>query len=323
MAKYLLENVHAAYPEARCGLLVASRGAMVRDLLAAYPWIEVIESSRRSLPSLCRLWRRFGGSQLVTTSYTKPGGRFSLPSKIAARLLARAGGMVGFDDASPLNRFLYDRLVPSDYALAPRLLEQRVLAAAGVPVLVEDMTLRYLPQPGLLERLSLTRGQYLVLHLFAGSDGRAMSQEKRQALIDAFERTLTSVPIVLTGTKADLPFLRDLRLPPQAKVVAGDLSVQELAALIDQSGCMVSIGTGPSHMAAHLGARLIVLVVCVGIPWCGKEQMGERAADHIFSDTEACASGHAMKAQPPACIEGIAVDDVARAAASYFGKGVR
>ena len=44
MAKYLLENVRATHPEARCAIVVAGRSGMIRDLLAAYPWIEVLEA---------------------------------------------------------------------------------------------------------------------------------------------------------------------------------------------------------------------------------------------------------------------------------------
>lgn len=319
MAKYQLENVRAAYPDARCGLLVAGRGGMIRDLLAAYPWIEVIEANRTNLKGLWTLWSRFRRSDLVTTSYVKPGGRFSFPSKLVARMLARRGGMFGFVDASTLNGLLYDRIVPSDYSRAPRLLEQDILNAAGIPIAIPHMSLKHLPQPELSTRLGLEGKKYLVVHMFAGSDGRAMSQEKRQALIDALAREVPGTPLLLTGTKAERPMIEALSLPLSAHVVAGDLSVQELAALIHESACMVSIGTGPSHMASHLGTPLLVLVVCVGIPWCGRDQFGENAAVRIFSDVDACRDRHRMAARSPACIEGIDVEDVARSAAAYVG----
>lgn len=316
-AKYLLENVHAAYPDARCGLIVASRGTMIRDLLAAYPWIEVLEVNRKNIPALVMLWKRFGGSDVVVLPPTKPGASFALPSKIAARLLARPGGLYGFGDASRFTRFIYDRILTPDPLRAPRLLEQQALTAAGVPISVPSMTLAYLPQPNLLARLDLTKGKYLVLHLFAGSNGRAMSNEKRQVLIDALAHAMPNVPLILTGSVAERRAIEQLTLPTTTRVVAGDLSVQELAALIASSGCMVSVGTGPSHMASHLKTPLLVLVVCVGITWCGPEQFGD-AAGRIFSDTAACANGHDHSLLAATCIEGIDVQEVARAAATYF-----
>src|SRR5579859_4479491 len=91
MGVYFLQQVRAQYPDAHCAIVVASRGAMVRDLGAAYPWIEVYEANRRSPRTLLRLARRFWRSDLVTTQYT--GGTFPLVGKIFARMLARRGAL--------------------------------------------------------------------------------------------------------------------------------------------------------------------------------------------------------------------------------------
>lgn len=320
-AKYLLENVHAAYPDAQCCLVVASRAAMLRDLFAAYPWIEVREVNRKDPRSVLRLIRDFCGSDLVVTAYTKKGGRFALPSKLVGRLLAKHGGYIGFEDASRLSLYLYDRILSGEQARAPRLHEQDALRAAGVPITIEHEKLAYVPQPELLARLGLAGKKYLIVHLFAGSENRGLSNEKRQSLIDALARELPNVPLLLTGSKAERTYIEKLKLPKNASIVAGDLSVQELAALIDYSTCMISVGTGPSHIASNLGKPVIVLVTCVGIPWVGEEQYGEHAAAPIFSDTAACAGEHDYSRPHPACMEGIDMNEVARSAISYFRQG--
>ncbi|MEK7114207.1 MAG: hypothetical protein AAB850_01520, partial [Patescibacteria group bacterium] len=85
MGKYLLENIHAAYPHARLGIVVASRAEMIRDLFAAYPWLEVIEANRRNPVSLFSLWKKYHESDLVVTQYAgKLGGKFGLASKLFA-----------------------------------------------------------------------------------------------------------------------------------------------------------------------------------------------------------------------------------------------
>jgi ADP-heptose:LPS heptosyltransferase len=318
MAKYLLENIRASYPDARYGIVVASRAGMIIDLLAAYPWIELIVANRKDPKSLVRLWKRFRRSDLVITQYAgKPGGRFSLASKFAARLLAKPGGLVGFADASKWNRFLYDLIVPLDIYRAPRLLECDALEALGIERKVPQATLAYIPQPELLPRLDLRKGDYVIVHLFAGSAGRGMSAGKRQALVDALARTFPDTPLVFTGSHSEHAFIEQLSLPANAQNVAGDLSVQELAALIDGCGSMVSIGTGPSHMASHLGKPLVVLVTCVGVHWCGADQFGDAGAV-IFSDQEICRGAHDHKAPVPPCIENIDVSEVATAAAQQF-----
>jgi ADP-heptose:LPS heptosyltransferase len=317
-AKYLLENVHAAFPDARCCLVVASRAGMLRDLFAAYPWIEVREVNRKDPKSVWKFIQDFWRSDLVVTAYTKKGGRFSLPSKLAGRLLAKRGAYIGFVDASLLSPYLYDQVLSGEQARAPRLHEQAALRAAGIPISIEHETLAYVPQPELLARLTLTGKQYLVVHLFAGSENRGLSGEKRQSLVDALARMLPTVPLLFTGSKAERAYIEKLKLPANAQLVAGDLSVQELAELIDRSACMVSIGTGPSHIASNLRRPVIVLVTCVGIPWVGKEQYGEYGAARIFSDTAACAGKHDYSKSHPACMEGIDMEQVAESAVSYF-----
>jgi ADP-heptose:LPS heptosyltransferase len=317
-AKYLLENVHAAYPEARCCLVVSNHAAILRDLFAAYPWIEVREVNRKDLWSVWKLIRDFRGSDLVVTAYTKKGGTFSLPSKVIGRLLAKRGGYIGFEDASGLSPYLYDRILSGEQTRAPRLHEQDALHAAGIRVTIEYEKLAYVTQSELLAGLGLTGEKYLVLHLFAGSENRGLSNEKRQSLIDALARELPDVSLLLTGLKAERTYIEKLRLSANARVVAGDLSVQELISLIKHSTCMVSVGTGPSHIASNLGRPVIVLVTCVGIPWVGKEQYGEHAAIRIFSDTAACAGKHDYSKPHPACMESIDMNEVARSAVPYF-----
>ena len=44
------------------------------------------------------------------TYYT--AGKLNISTKLMARSLARRGALVGFDDRSPLNRFIFDTLLP-------------------------------------------------------------------------------------------------------------------------------------------------------------------------------------------------------------------
>ena len=110
-------------------------------------------------------------------------------------------------------------------------------------VATERMTFEYLPQPGLLARLGLQQKKYVVVGLFSGAD--------------ALARALPGMKLVFIGTKSEREKLLQLRLPP--RFVIADTSVQEAAALIDQAAAMVSLGTGTSHIAAHLRVPSVVL----------------------------------------------------------------
>lgn len=308
-AKYFFENIHAEYPGARCALVIPRRRESIRDLLSSYPWIEVIEVNRMDVTSIFRLIVGFWRSDIVVTPSTKSGGIFSLGSKIVARLIARPGGFVGFRDRWMFNSLVYDRLLLPDMSVAPRILEQQVLHALGIPISIQDMRLS-IEETSILERLSLTRDSYVVMHLFAGSENRALSQRRRQDLINAVSRRVPGTVLLLTGTEVDRPYLEQLQLPDPARNIAGMLSLRDLATLIRSSACTVSIGSGPSHLASHLGVRPVVLVVCYGLPWCGEEEFGE-SAGYLFTNRDACGSVHNGRSLFPPCIEHIPMDRVA------------
>ncbi|MFZ3043638.1 MAG: glycosyltransferase family 9 protein [Minisyncoccia bacterium] len=310
MGKYFLENVRAARPDARCALAVSSRVGMVRDLFAAYPWLEVVEANKNPR-SLLTLFAR-GRNDLVLTPYT--GGVFPIASKLVARLIART--LIGYTDASRLNRFLYTKLIPLvGRARAPRLLETDALTAAGVPVSIEHPTFSYLPQPQLLERLGLQQGKYIVLHLFSGGDARGLSPESRRT----FVHTLTAVlpegmNIVLTGSDKERESLGK-EFP--AQVVSVPTSLQELAALIDSAALMVSLDTGAAHIAAHMRKPLIVLASCVGAQWWSSDMYGLQSPHTLFTCSEVCATGHDYSGYAK-CLEAISMDAVAEKARSIL-----
>lgn len=307
MGKYLLENIRAQYPEARCGLVVASRGAMIRDLLAAYPWIEVIEANRRSPRALFTLMKRFWRSDFVCTLYT--GGLLNLSTKLMARLLARRGALIGYIDRSPVNKFLYDKLIylKPDRSSVPRLLECDALRAAGIPVALEQMTFKYLPQPDLLARFGLQKNEYVIVGLFSGADARGLSPEKRQELVDALAHAMPTMPLVFIGTQKEREQISHMHLPQNSKIV--ETSVQEVSALIDNSACMVSLGTGTSHIAAILRTPLAVLVACQGLQWVGTDQYGD-APIQVFCRPEMCPHGHDYSGYGP-CINAVDMEAVA------------
>jgi len=314
MGKYLLENIHDAFPDARCGIVVASRGAMIRDLLAAYPWIEIVEVNIRQPLSFIRLMRRFWHSDAVTTQYS--GNSFSLPSKFAARLLARRGALVGFVDKSPWNRFLYDRLLPlaANRSRSPRLLEHDVLAALGIQIAFEYPTLARTLRPEVLRRLQLETRQYILVHLFSGSDKRGFSPERRRVLINTLAQSLsTETEIILTGTSSETEAALYAAKGTRAKVATEKTTLQEMMCLIEQSGGVVAVDTGIAHIAAQLSAPLAVLSTCLGLVWWLPEQYGPRTP-HIFSIRAHRPDEHVFD-DFPSCINDIDMAEVARAAA--------
>lgn len=316
MGKYLLENVHAEFPLARCGIVVASHGAMIRDLFAAYPWLEVIEANRRSPRALWSLWKDFHGSDLVVTQYAgKKGGSFGLASKLAARVLAKRGGLIGFHDASRWNGTLYDQLLPvrSDVAVAEH--DRTALCAARVPLSFPFPTLRFVKDHTVLRKFDLERWKFIVVHFFAGNKGRGLHPDKKSELLLALVKKLPDMRFVITGGADDRKEALRVAKGTESTVIAGEATLQELMNLIAESHRVVSVDTGVAHITAQLGKPLIVLCTCLGANWWLPGQYGNDAPLTIFSRSELCTQGHVYKDYPD-CINAVDMEEVAQKTSS-------
>lgn len=313
MGKYFLENVHAAYPEARCAIVVGSHGAMIRDLFAAYPWLEVIESNRRKPFSVLHLLYTYHWSDIVLTQYTgKAGGRFSLASKFIARMLARRGSLIGFADASLWNSYLYDMLLSFERSTAPAELERQALTKLNIPVALRVPTLSFLKQTSVFERLAVEPGRYAIVHLFAGNTGRGLSPRNQHTLVSTLSERLRGTMLLLSGGKQNRIQAEAAALDIQdVRVIAGDTSLQDMMELISSANCVISVDTGMAHIAAHLRKPLVVLATCIGLHWWKEEQYGRQASIHLFTHTEPY--GHTFKEYPD-CINGVDLQEVARTA---------
>lgn len=317
MGKYLLENIHAAYPEARCGIVVANRGTMIRDLFRAYPWLEVIEASRRDLRSLFSLGNHFLGSDIVVTQYSlKSSGRFSPWSKLAARILAKRGGLIGFTDAAKWNELLYDSLVSvrSDMAVVEH--DRAALRAAGIPLLLPFPTMQYEVEDSTpLVTFNLEAGKFIVVHLFAGNTSRGLSPDKKVEMLVALHQKLPGTHLVISGGASDREEAFRVSAGIPATIVAGELTLQEMMHLIDESRGVVSLDTGVAHITAQLHKPLVVLSSCLGANWWLPEQYGPDALITVCSRKDLCVVGHIFK-EYPECLAQIDCEDVAVATAA-------
>ena len=310
MGKYLLENIHARYPQARCGLVVASRAEMIRDLCAAYPWLEIIEANRYRPQALLSLWKNFRNSDFVVTQYAgKPGGRFSFASKLFARALAKRRGLIGFADASRWNGLLYDQLLPvrPDIPVAEH--DRAALRAAGIPIAFPFPKLEFVQNDSVLSKFNLTSGKFIVAHLFAGNTGRGLHPDKKHELLAALARKLPDIRLVISGGANDREEALRAVGNISATVIAGDATLQEMMNLIAHSRAVVSVDTGMAHITAQLRKPLVVVRTCVGRNWWLPGQYGDDAPLAIFQCDTVCKDGHLAKAYP-ACMNAIDMEEV-------------
>ncbi len=309
MGKYLLENIHNKFPDAKCAIVVGSRAKMIRDLLSEYPWIEVIEANRRNFKSLFYVWKNFAKSDLVITQYAgKRGGKFSLGSKFMARFLAKKGGLLGFYDISPWNDYLYDFLLPVNQHLAIAEHEREVVKKAGIPVSMEYPILSSHTNPKIIEQFGLTFGNFFVVHLFAGGKGRGLHPKNKKELLISLARK-TEMKIVVSGGKQDLEEIQHICEGTDAVIIAGKTSLQELMSIISESAGVISVDTGVAHITAQLKKPLVVMRTCVAPNWWFKEQYGPHAPITVLSSDETCGGNHIYK-DYPACINEIPIEKI-------------
>jgi len=102
--------------------------------------------------------------------------------------------------------------------------------------------------------------QYIIIHPGVSELKRAYPTEKWSELAQGIERE-THLPILFTGSKSEKP-LTDLlqkETGGNSFSTAGMFDISELAAVIDKSRLLISVNTGPVHIAAGLKTPVIVL----------------------------------------------------------------
>jgi ADP-heptose:LPS heptosyltransferase len=301
MGKYFLENVHAKFPRARCVLLVGSRKEMIRDLFAAYSWLEVLEVNRRNVRGVLRAYADLRGMDVSLTQYAE--NPFSLPSKLFARAVTKKGGMFGFDDRSAWNTYLYDTVIPfagEDKSEGMIVEEQKALKAANIGVEVPQIRLSYIEDTQVFSRFGLEPQKYVAVHLFSGSEGRSISQKKRLEIIQSLRKTIpTEIKIVLTGAKGESS-LAEETLQDLYNVfnLAGKTTIQELINILASARVVVSLDSGAAHIAAQVGAPLVVLTRKAALTaWWGQSMY--QGKPHVLCNTKADDSSKRTGPNPP------------------------
>lgn len=160
---------------------------------------------------------------------------------------------IGFRTAGQYRHFLYDAVVD----------HEAIHEKDNFRRLVSLLDVQSTTQPFLALRASALK-QRVALHLYAGGS-QAKSKEWPDACwIELIDRL--PYPVVLTGSKKDLPRCQAIRSackdPSKVHVLAGTLSLHETALLLKNSLATVSVDTGIMHLSSLLGCRTIALHLC-------------------------------------------------------------
>lgn len=231
-----------SFPQAKLTWLVDERW---QGLLAGHPAIDrLVIFPRQRLRGL--------GGKLKSIPWAlslrslRPDLVIDLQGLLRSALMARAsrpGKIIGLSDAREGAGLFYDetaRVTATEHSVSRYL---KTLEVLGLPPVRNPVF--HLPAGS---PVAIPSAPFLLLHPFARGAGKSLTQEQ----IAAFCAAIAPTPVVLAGMgkfeSAGLDHVRNL---------LNSTSLDELIWLIRQAAFVVSVDSGPMHIAAALNPRLL------------------------------------------------------------------
>lgn len=239
--------IHRAWPLTRITWILDPRWSALLDGNPAIAKIHPFpRQSFRGLGGAIRALRWYRSLRSLGTDAV-----LDLQCLLRSGLMAACSGarvVVGLGDAREGAGFFYSRSVPvkKDEHAVNRYL--RVLPALGIAV---PETLHWSIPHGHRPAGLAINEPYIVLHPFSRGEGKSLSPEAIGAFILAF-REKSAMPIILAGAPKPLP-----DFGPSVIDLLGKTSLSELIGLLRSASYLVSVDSGPMHLAAALAIPLL------------------------------------------------------------------
>ena len=273
----------------------------VDRLLLAPPSLPPVPFLRDALRQLSPLWRDGGFDLALDLQGTKPSAVWTYASR--ARVMAGRGGHrpgwafsvrpdLSVADVAEATSILRRLGVGTEHAL-PRLVRSREadeavsarLRAAGLPA----------------------KG-FLAVCPFSRWPAKAWSTDRYAAVLGRLG-TRGVGPAVVTGSDEEAARARELvaGLPPGTAVsIAGELSLDELFALLARARLVLTGDSGPMHAAAAVGTRVVALF---GPTW--PERAGPEGNGHVVLQRQRLPAYHAYRLSASiSAMEALGVEEV-------------
>jgi heptosyltransferase-3 len=268
----VINTLKNQYPDAEIDVLMYQE---TRDMLACHPAIH-------QLFTIDRQWKKLGirrhmtheialAKQLMHRHYDLV---VNLADQWRSAIITRLTGArlrLGFDFAKRQNkiwRWCHNQLVTTDNHNSLHTVEQNlsILAPLALPTLLYDVTMSYSEQDSQAVQQCLQQqginGAFIVIQPTSRWFFKCWTEEKMAQTINALSAqgyclVLTSGP----DAKEREMVKRIQALSADAHVVslAGQLTLRQLAALIDKASLFIGVDSVPMHMAAALKTPLVAL----------------------------------------------------------------
>lgn len=267
----VINSLHQAWPQAQIDVLLYEE---TRDMLAAHPFIHTIYG-------IDRKWRKLGTRRHLCKEWqllsTLRQQKYSLVLNLAdqwrsafATLFTGAPERIGFDFYKRRGWFwqhCHTQLASVSAHQTLHTVEQNLSILAPLAIASsEDVTMSYQPDDWqkvqAMLREKQVNGSYIVVQPTSRWFFKCWDEGKMAETIIALQKdghtlVLTSGPD--QSEKAMIEKIRSLCPPERIHSLAGELSLPQLAALIDHANLFIGVDSVPMHMAAALKTPCIAL----------------------------------------------------------------
>ena len=162
---------------------------------------------------------------------------------------SRAGVFYGISDAREGARWFYDRTVSIPTGVV-HAVERYLALADGVLGVASTAGKLSFPLPA-GEAVGVPRGDFVLLHPFARGSGKSLMPEQ----VEMICRRLAPRQVVLVGKGGE----HRLDLPRNSDNLLDHTSLLQLIWLLRRATGVISVDSGPSHLAAALGKPLVAI----------------------------------------------------------------
>lgn len=217
---------------------------------------EVIPFPRKSFHGLGALWkaRKWAHENLAPRKFDRV---VDFQGLLRSALLAKASGaksIVGFARAREAARFWYDeKIVLPDWDRQHAITRYLELAGAIGADTTDARSLDFsLPEGEVVEGFSSDR-QVVALHPFSRGEGKSLTELEVLEFCQAMNAEDAQTRVLLLGSER----WKGEKLPPNVVDQMGETSLAQLIWLLRQVDSVVSVDSGPMHLAAAITDRLI------------------------------------------------------------------
>ncbi len=263
MALAFFDDMLSVAPNASLLILTRRNATMIQTLASEYPHVEVrqIPDGLRALPFFVKILIRHQWT-LLTLGLVSVG--YSLPLRLffLALKLMPGNRTIGFHDR------LLDVSLNFDISLLMIDNLRRLL-----PYALPQWKDRTGTPPRLRVRLDkpksfpFERGKYIVAHLFGVSIPHTLPPHRWRALFARIRKEYPAYNIILTGTPSQQAFVEEVAAAQEGVIIRTDLSMHELAYVIDNATLYIGIDTGVTHLAGLLQQKSLVIRHCADPTW--------------------------------------------------------